>query len=87
MDFVPQPEEAKKFGSIKWIKWNIYRYPQIFILMIPFPYYFYSFGQLYINYKRKTNNGTYVPEVIFNRYAICRPGDFTDINTPSRYKN
>lgn len=87
MDFVPQPEAAKKFGSIKWLKWNMYRYPQYFIMSCFAPILIYDLIKLPITYTKRLNNGTYVPDVIKNRYAICRSDDWPAQNTPSRYKN
>lgn len=87
MDFVPQPEDSKRFMSYKWIKWNMYRYPQIFLILIPIPYLFYRIGVFTVSTTRDMNDGKYVPDVIKNRYAICRPGDHAEVNTPKRYKN
>lgn len=87
MDFVPQPEDAKKVGSIKWFKWHMYKYPYVFIVFSPVPYIIYKSIETYFTYKRAYADGTYVPNVVKNRYAICRPDDFVALNTPSRYKN
>lgn len=87
MDFVPQPKEAKKFGSIKWLKWHLYKYPYVFIVFSPAPYIIYKSIETFIVYNRAYANGTYVPNVVKNRYAICRSDDWLAKNSPSRYTN
>lgn len=86
MDFIPRPEETKKFG-IKWIKWNILKYPHIFLISLNVPFIIYVSTKLTINVHRGLNDGTYVPNVIMNRYAICRPDDYSAQITPKRYLN
>lgn len=87
MEFVPQPEEAKKFGSMKWLKWHLFKYPHVFIVFSPVPVIIYRFihNKLYLS--RGMRDGTYVPNVIFNRYAIARSDDWLAENTPKRYHN
>lgn len=87
MDFVPQPEDTKKFGTIRWLKWNIYKYPNIFLIALPVPFIIYKATQKILSYNRDFNNGTYVPYVIMNRYAVCREDDWLVKNTPKRYLN
>lgn len=87
MDFVPQPEDAKKFPSIRWLKWHLYKYPHVFIVFSPVPYIIYKYTEIFFTYKRAYANGTYVPNAVKNRYAICRSDDWLAQTTPSRYKN
>lgn len=87
MDFMPQPEEAKKFGTMKWIKWNIYKYPNIFLILLPIPFACMALSSLIISTHKGMKNGTFVPNVIMNRYVVVRPDSFLPSVTPSRYKN
>jgi hypothetical protein len=86
MDFIPQPEDAKKFG-LKWLKWHIYKYPNVALIALPVPFIFYKAIEATIRYNRELRSGTYVPNVVMNRYAICRPTDYGAKSTPSRYTN
>lgn len=87
MDFVPQPDEAKKFMSMKWIKWHIYKYPNIFIMGCLVPPLIYKIIEVKVRYTRMLNEGKFVPNVIMNKYAVCRPDDWKVVNTPKRYVN
>lgn len=87
MDFVPQPEEAKKFPSMKWLKWHMYKYPYVFVVFAPVPFIIYKGIAVFFTYKRCYANGTYVPNVVKQRYAICRPDDWMAVTTPKRYTN
>lgn len=87
MDFVPQPEEAKKFGTIKWFKWHIYKYPYVWIMVGTTPIHLYLLIDFVYRHKRGLNDGTYVPDVVKNRYAVCRSDDWPAKNTPKRYIN
>lgn len=86
MDFVPQPEAAKKFG-LKWLKWHIYKYPNVFLVALPVPFIICKFAEVIYRNDKNLKNGTYVPNVIMNRYAICRSTDYSATITPSRYTN
>lgn len=85
MDFVNQPEDAKKFGSIKWLKWNLVKNPHIFVISSIVPFMLAKAIHVFVTLDRDINNGTYVPNVVMNRYAICRPDDWMAQNTPKRY--
>lgn len=87
MDFIPQPEDAKKFGSMKWLKWHIYKYPNVFLMCLPVPVLIYKAFEVGFRYQRTFNDGTYVPYVIQNRYSVCRSDDWMAQNTPKRYLN
>lgn len=87
MDFVPQPEEAKKFGTFKWLKWHIFRYPNVFLVLAPVPFIIYKFFELPITTSKRMRAGEYVPNVVMNRYAICRSDDWAALATPKRYRN
>lgn len=87
MDFVPQPEEAKKFGTVKYFKWHIYKYPNVFLIAVGGVITSILFVRRVLTYNRRINDGTYVPNVIKNRYAVCRPDDWAAKTTLSRYKN
>lgn len=86
MDFMPQPDEAKKFGT-KWIKWHIMKYPHLFMIGITIPFLVYKIGEVTFRLNKDIYTGKYVPNVIMNRYAICRPDDFLAKSTPTRYRN
>lgn len=87
MEFVPQPEGAKKFGSVKWLKWQIYKNPATFIMISLVPYFIYKAITVPMAITKGMNDGTYVPNVLMNRYAVCRPDDWPAQNTPKRYRN
>lgn len=87
MDFIPRPEETKKFGTVKWLKWNLARHLNVCIVVALGPCYLFLWAKRVRDTERGMNDGTYVPGVIRNKYTICRPGDFLDVNTPERYKN
>lgn len=87
MDFVPQPEGAKKFPSIMWFKWHIYKYPNIFIIALPVPVIIYNLAKAKIRMDRELLTGEYVPNVLQNKYAICRSDDWMAQNTPKKYTN
>lgn len=87
MDFIPQPEDTKKFGSMRWLKWHLYKYPTVFIIFSPVPFIVIKMAEVLIRHNRQLHDGTYAPNVIMNRYAICRPGEWSAENTPKRYQN
>lgn len=87
MDFTPQPKEAKKFGTVKWFKWHMCKYPHVFMMAAAAPILVYKFIEMNVRYNRELAAGTYVPNVVRNRYAIVRPSDFLAENTPKRYTN
>lgn len=87
MEFVPQPEEAKKFGTMKWFKWHLYKYPNVFAISATVPFIIGGFIYNCIQFNKGLKNGTYVPNVLTNRYAICRPDDWWASHTPKRYRN
>lgn len=87
MDFVPQPEAAKKFPSMAWFKWHIYKYPNVFIIALPVPIIVYRLIEAKIRLSRGLADGTYVPNIMHNKYVVCRSDDWMAQNTPDRYKN
>jgi len=86
MDFVPEPEAAKKFG-IKWIKYRLMKYPHVFFIFWPVPFIIPALIHKAIYYRRATADGTYVPNVVRNAYHICRSDDYAAKMMPSRYRN
>ena len=86
MEFIPRPEDTKKFG-LRWLKWNIYKYPNIALLVVPVPFIIYEFTKLTLKCNRGLASGDYAPCVVMNRYCIVRPDDYGAKITPSRYLN
>lgn len=86
MDFMPQPDEAKKFG-VKWVKWHIMKYPHIFMICLPVPFAIYKASEVIYRCNRDLKNGKYAPNVVMNNYTICRPSDYLAKITPTRYQN
>lgn len=86
MDFIPRPDSTKKFG-VKWIKWHIMKYPHIAMICVPVPFIIYKGIAVMTRIDRELKEGKYVPNVVMNRYAVCRPDDYLAVMTPSRYRN
>lgn len=86
MEFTEEPLEAKKFG-IKWIKYRIVKYPQVFIVVSWIPFVTYGYFKLHSKIYRETNSGEYVPNVMRNRYLVVRPDSWLLDTTPVRYRS
>ena len=86
VEFQETPESAKKFG-VKWLKWNIIKYPHISLIVALTPLTLATFAYRVISIKRATNNGEFVPNVLLHTYQVVRPDSWWVEQTPKRYRN